>query len=142
MSNDEKRFLFAGYRLLLSSVELVSLPEKKLSCDPGFFLEKVPVGDEPYFRPLVDAGYIRRGQIEFVVNYVIPQSAAEKPGLKPGDILIAINERKITQDTEPNQKKREEKVNTYIRQMCLDSYATYKFEVLRIANGTPERLNF
>ncbi len=142
LNSDQKRLLFTGYKLMLSSVGLVTIPEKKLACDPGFFLEKVPVGNEPYFKPLVDAGYIKQDQIEFVVNYVIPGSAAEKAGLKIGDIIVAINGKKATQNTESNLRKREEKVNTFISQMCFNSYSVHKIEIFRITNGSAENLVF
>ncbi|MGC8767383.1 MAG: hypothetical protein ACP5QP_06795, partial [Brevinematia bacterium] len=96
LTSDAKKVLTVSYRILLSATNLFpperfkassdKLEGKELACALGLQLEKVGIGNEIYFSPLIKNGFVKKDQIGFVVSFVIPGSSLEKAGLKVGDV--------------------------------------------------------
>ncbi|PMP97763.1 MAG: hypothetical protein C0169_02080, partial [Thermodesulfobacterium geofontis] len=150
LTSDAKKALTVSYRILLSATDLFpperfkpssENPERKeLACALGFQLEEVAVGNETYFSPLVENGFVKKDQIGFVVSFVIPGSSLEKAGLKVGDVLVEIDNKNVLDWEEKlSIYEKEEKINNTLTKMCLSPDEVHKFTVLRISNGTVEK---
>ncbi len=140
-SSDYKKVLSTTYKILVSAVELFlseKLKKEDLACGIGFYLEKVRVGKEPYFRPLVENNYIKPEQIGFVVKYVIPGSYAEKAGIKVGDVITEIDGKDVLNWSGENLRtfEREYKLDSIIKKIYTSSDKPHKITVLRISNET------